>query len=621
MKSRSTLILLALVVVVGGLVVLDHYKGTPTEDEQAKGRRLLRIEVADITRMELVGTNQTIVLEKSGDRWSITQPLAVRADDATISSILYELEFAERERTLTEKELGGVNLAEFGLAPPRLQAKLHGKNTDVTLLVGDDTPSKDALYVQVAGHKPVYVTRKSILDRLEVGLDRLRSRTAIEFTPSAATRFEIRAADRIIELAKVPATAAPAEQRWSITRPLVARADQRKVNDLLADLSALHIQQFVSEDPKDVHAYQLDGPQQELTVWSGDTGKTLLLGHSPTGEPAVVYAKLKSAESIFTVSADAARKFAVQINDLRDPRILEVADTDVYGMELLRGTTKTVLARTNDTWNVTAPVAIAAEQSVVRRLLTQLRTLAAKQFTVDVTTDLDRYGLAAPTATVTLLGQGTNVLTQLLVGGPDESQSMRYVKRADEPFVYGVESNIVEWLPSEYLAMRVHRLAELQPEQVKKVTIRKDGRQTVVERDAQDKWQLVEPAQGVLDLDALGQLVEAFASLSAEQFISDHHDNLAEYGLDTPGVTVTAQTADKTYSLTLGNARDEQQQYASWSDPTLILIVKPASAQPLTKDVVTAPLSAPAEAPPAAAPPTDASASPATAPPADAMPH
>ena len=150
MKSRSTLILLALVVVVGGLVVLDHYKGTPTEDEQAKGRRLLRIEVADITRMELVGTNQTIVLEKSGDRWSITQPLAVRADDATISSILYELEFAERERTLTEKELGGVNLAEFGLAPPRLQAKLHGKNTDVTLLVGDDTPSKDALYVQVA---------------------------------------------------------------------------------------------------------------------------------------------------------------------------------------------------------------------------------------------------------------------------------------------------------------------------------------------------------------------------------------------------------------------------------------------------------------------------------------
>ena len=49
MKSRSTLILLASVVVVGGLVVLDHYKGTPTEDAQAKGRRLLRIKAADIS--------------------------------------------------------------------------------------------------------------------------------------------------------------------------------------------------------------------------------------------------------------------------------------------------------------------------------------------------------------------------------------------------------------------------------------------------------------------------------------------------------------------------------------------------------------------------------------------
>ena len=69
-------------------------------------------------------------------------------------------------------------------------------------------------------------------------VDSFRSRTAIEFTPSAATRLEIKAADRVIELIKSAATT-NAESRWMLTRPLSARADQNKISEFLSDLSGL----------------------------------------------------------------------------------------------------------------------------------------------------------------------------------------------------------------------------------------------------------------------------------------------------------------------------------------------------------------------------------------------
>jgi Domain of unknown function (DUF4340) len=597
MNTRTTLVLVIVALIIGGVVVLDHYKGTSHEEAVEKGKRIVDFKSTDVTKLELAFTNQTFVLEKTGDRWNLFHPLAVRADASTVNSILDELEFAERDRTLSEEELSGVNLADFGLAQPRVRVTLTAKKQPVTLRVGKETPTKDALYVQVEGSKRVSVTRKSLFDRLNVGLDNLRSRVAVEFTPSAATRLEIRSVDRSIELAKSAATT-NAPPRWAIVRPLAARADQQKVSELLTALNDLRIQDFVSEDPKVVHTYQLEDPEREVTVWSGDTAKTLMIGRELTNDTSKVYAKLKTADSIFTVSTDAAKKFALQINDLRDPHVLTFNDADVRGIELTRGADKISLSRTDETWNLTAPVAIAAEDSAVRQLLTNLAMFSATQFVADVATDLDKYGLATPAVTVTLQGESTNVLAQLLIGGLDDSNTLRYAKRTDEPFIYGVESNVLEWLPASALALRTHRLAEIQPDQIKKLTIQKGPVETVLERDAENKWKLVLPPQGVIDNDGLKQVLDAFCELRALEFIREGHDNLAEYELNTPAVTINVQAGDKTYTLALGKAPDAARRYALWSEPPLICSIGVASANTLSKDIVSAPPAT--NAPPAA---------------------
>lgn len=601
MKSRTTIILVFLALIIGGFAYWDYKKGTSTEQAKEKAKRLLDFKAADVTRLELVRSNETIVAEKTGEHWEIKKPLAVKADDSALGAVLDQLEFAERERTFNENDITSARLADYGLAAPQLQVSMRGKKGDVLVLFGSETPTKEAVYVQVQGQKTVALVRKDLFERANASLDSLRNRKVMDFVSTAATRLEIKTADRMLELAKSAAKPG-AEPRWAIVKPIQTRADQQKTGDLLNDLNGLRVQDFVSEDSKEMHTYQLDDPQSEVTVWTGDKGQTFLIGRSPTNDTSKVYAKLKSADSIFTVSADNAKKFALQVNDLRDTRLLTFTENSLHAIEVARGADKVTLTRTGRIWNVAGPVRVTAEESVVQDLMRRLNELTTTQFVADVATDLGKYGLAAPLLTVTLQGEGTNILAQLLVGSSDAAGKTRYVKRGDEPFVYGVEKNILNWIPTSRLTCRARRVADLKVDQVGKLTVERAGSSVVVGRGLDKKWKMIEPPQGVLDNDRLQRVLDVIGFLQAEEILREGIDNLVEYGLDKPEAKFTIESSGKTYILQLGKAGNADATFASWSDPSLVFTLGSATVGTLTNSLVT-PLSATNRPPTAVTPP------------------
>jgi len=503
---RKTLFLIVLVGIVGGVAVWDHFQGTTTTDRVQHSKRLLNLDAKQVSHFELVHSNQTIVLEKTGPHWDIKQPIAVRADFAAVSSTLDELEFTERSRTLTEQDLQGASLAGFGLEPPRASIRLQTKSGPVALLIGNATPTKNALYVQVAGRREVCLAPVSLYERATPRLDALRSRTAMEFTPAAVTRLEIKTADRVIELKKTAA-------HWTIVRPLSVRADQDKISELLSGLTGLQVQEFISEDPKDLHNYHLDEPDREITVLIGEAGQTLLLGRSPTNAAGQVYAKLKNADSIFTIDGAAAKKFAVQINDLRDPQVLGVTPASVKSIAIARGANRLTLQRDSQGWQITAPLSVPAEESAVQQWLAELIGVRAKRFVADVTTDPQQYGLTQPSAVVTLTGTGTNQLAQLIIGSVDGTNALRFVKCTGEEFIYGVATDLLDRLPAGYSALRSRQVFDFKADQITKLVA---GPVTVAREHGQ--WKLVAPAQGVLNVDAVNAAAAMFARLQADSF-------------------------------------------------------------------------------------------------------
>jgi hypothetical protein len=534
MDSRKTLFLLVLVSLGAGLVLWDHYRGTPTAARQSAAKRLVKFSATDVTRLELVRSNETIILEKSKDRWNLTAPLAVRADAGAVRALLDELEFATRIRTLSADDLRGVNLADFGLLPPRQTLRLQIQTGPITLNFGAETPTADAFYVQVTGQPEVLVAQKTELHRIQPTLDDLRNRTPLEFDTGAATRLEIKTADRLLELSRTPGA------RWELTRPLTARADSTKAGQLLTDLAGLRIQDFLSEKPEDIHTYHLAEPDREITVVSTNLTQTLLIGPPLTNAAGKVAAKLKDAPTIFTLTADAVKPFAVQHEEVRETRLIPWAENEITGVDFGAWAG----ARTTNGWQITQPVAVTADADAVREMLRQLTGWRVQEFVADVATDLERFGLAAPVQTIKVLGATTNATVELLVGGGDASNSVRYVKRADEPFIYGVAPASLAALPAQYGAVRTREIFNLAPD---KITDWIAG-DVHVRRGADGQWTLVQPATGVLDVEAVKAAVGVFAQLRAASF--DRPKTAADHAL---GVVYRAGTGSTTNWLTVSS--------------------------------------------------------------------
>ncbi len=580
MKSRTTWILLALALIVSGIVYWDSRTGTTTADALLMRKRLVNLKADDVTRVELVRSNETVIIAKEADRWLLKKPLSYRASGTTVSSIINEISLAEVDRVLAGKDLEEANMAEFGLAEPRIRVKLAAPKGTVDLAIGSETPTKEAVYVQVAGEKRVAITHKSLVDRLTTRLGDLREHDVLDTAAVGITRLEIRNADRVLELTKsVPAGAT--EPRWSIAKPQALRADQRKVGDLVSDLSYLRVAEFVGDDVKDLHPFQLDEPIREVTVFTGDKSKTLQFGKSPTNDAAKVYARLKGTDTVFTISADAAQKLAVQPNDLRDGRILSFDKSAVTGLSL---PPMELVADSNKVWSLTAPKSMPVDQERVNNLLLKLHELSATQFVADVATDLAKYGLAAPASTLTLRGEGTNVLAQLLISPREPAQLIRYVKRADEPFVYGVANSALEWLPADALALRVRQVAGLKPSEITQVTREQGGKVATVAKDAEGKWSLVQPAEGVLDMDNLTQLLESMSHLEAREFVREGDS------IQNPEIKIVLKAGEKSYTALISAQAENGDRQVAWSDPALVFVTPGYNLTAATRELISVPV-------------------------------
>ncbi|NQU12366.1 DUF4340 domain-containing protein [bacterium] len=609
MKSRSTLILVVCALVVAGLVWWDFRQGTTTDQAEQNRRRLVDLDGSTVDRVELERSNQTIVAEKRDGRWELTQPIAARADVAAVNALVNELEFAQRDRTFTADELEGVNLVDLGLVEPRLRLTLTARQRSVTLLVGTNTPTGEAVYVQVADHPEVFVVEQGVADRLDRSLDELRDRLVFDLRPAAITRVELKAVDRVLELVR-PAATTNGAPGWMLVQPLAARADTERVQTLLQALAGLRVQQFISDDPQAAQTYALREPAREVSVRQGDDdpGTTLLLGRPLTNDATRVYAKRRGDQAVFTLDDGAVQRLDLSASDLRDRRVLLFAPDRVRTVELTRGADMLVIERAGDAaspdWQLTVPLDIPADLIRVEDFLRDLQDLRATQFVENVATDLERFGLALPTLIVTLKGAGTNVLAQLLVGALDATNQVRYARNAAEPsFIYGLVEADVARLPAKAGDLRTRQVAALPAAEIRQLAIQQGQQETVLERGSDDKWRLVVPAQGVLNHDRLDDLLRELGDLRAEEFLTATPDQIAAARQGQPGLAIRATTVGKPSTLLIGQERDDGQTIASWAEPLTVFTLSPIVVDVLRAPLVTAPAPPATNAVPATAAP------------------
>jgi len=226
--------------------------------------------ILDFTRdqvdaLEITGGDQAIRLRQEDNRWSLVSPIEANADLGVTNGLVGRLSTGQMAAIEAEST---DELEPYGLDTPRLTVTVGLGSSAATLLIGDTTPA-GTVYARDAARDLVFTVNESLVTELEQGVDELRRKNLFAFRPFNATRLEIdRDGERWV-FEKVKATADDEADTWRRTAPDDGDIEPSAMDDLLAKLSNLRAESFVTSRD----GTGLDAPTSTILVTFDDNGE------------------------------------------------------------------------------------------------------------------------------------------------------------------------------------------------------------------------------------------------------------------------------------------------------------------------------------------------------------
>ena len=349
MKRQRTLFAFAAVAaVMAALVWWD--RGRPSSDEQARSRDKLlpNFTRAAATEIGITRGDKVTELRHQADGWYVATPHR-RADDNAVEALLGALEYGEISRRIAHVD--AATRATLGLDHPRVVVRVAGH----TLAIGGEAPGR-AIYVQRDAEPDALVADHRLVETadLDPALWRSQRLTLAEPSDAARVAYADWAADR--------------HGGWRIVQPVVARADDAKVDALLQSLSRARA-------------------RRELDVDGGGAGQGVALSLDGQLQARVLGACPGAPSEVEVVRADGAVLCfaATDLNLLRAPRwslfqhrLFPLRIDDLVAVDA--GPLQ--LRRSEGRWTIAAPAAVAgpARDEAVRAWLEPILAAEARDF-------------------------------------------------------------------------------------------------------------------------------------------------------------------------------------------------------------------------------------------------
>jgi hypothetical protein len=327
------------------------------------------------------------------------------------------------------------------------------------------------------------------------------------------------------------------DNKWLITQPVNAPADESTINSIIGDLVSARISRDFAASTNDLKNYGLTAPKVKLEVKlkNGQSHKIELGDKDFSGTS--VYAKVDGGQNVALLSSSLLTSADKDLNDLRDRSVLgALSQYDIKGLKLNTEHGPIGLDKQDSNWKLTAPVSGDAEESEVNSLLSDLTSAKAAEIVADSADDLAKYGLnnAKISATALLTSGGERVLS---IGSKVDDKF--YAKASDRPQIFKVDQALYDKLNVQLAALRSKEILKVNQDDVTRVQLKNPHLTIVVEPDKDhNKWLIQEPA------DKKDQEASAFKFFTPLQ-------SKAEEVLDKPSASVLAKLAKPAVVLTV----------------------------------------------------------------------
>jgi hypothetical protein len=556
MKPKNTLLLF--IVALGIFAFIHFYESklpTTREAEESK-KHVVNFDRDAIDGILITNNENKIELRKSGTRWELAAPLKDRADAAAIAQLFTSLETIDADSAFAADGKGAdkPHLSDYGLESSGVRLKLLGKNAPPEILFGKDAAVDGKIYLRLDGSDTVYAVAKDLRNQVQKKTDDFRDRRLLDLDAARVNRVTIKTADGEIELLKDRGA-------WTLEKPLKARGDLQKINDLVGQTINTRIDTFVPLNDATLAAYGLSEPRGTVTLATdGDeTASVLQIGQPVEQEKGKVYAKLSTRDSVYMLPKKIEELLAIRPNNVRDRHLLKVNMETVDRIHIeAAGKAEIILARKQEDWILKTSGDIAANADAVNRLAADLQNQPVTTFVADVAADLPKYGLDKPSLKITFSSYATDNTAESTAGetpfltalfGKTEGDAV-YAKLDSEPYIVSLPRNFLAAIHTDAAQWQSLNVYQFKPEEIASLEITRDGKTVAVARSGSG-WKLVK-GDGVLNEVALQSLVNTLSDLHAVRWTGSATNGL---GLENPTVVVAFTTAGKkSGKLTIGGA-------------------------------------------------------------------
>lgn len=334
MRGWSTLVLgLVLVALVGFYYFLDP-KRNPEATTEKKEKPFGSIVANDIEEVRVKTGNEAARLQKTDGHWQLVEPEPAAADEGELTSMTGSLASLEVNRIVDEK---ATDLKGYGLDPPRVEVsfRVKGQKDLKQLALGEKTPTGGDLYAQVPGQKRVFLVSSYLDSTFNKTPFALRDKAVLKVERDKVDGLDLQSGTTQVQLTKKGSD-------WTLVKPIAARADYAAVEAAIERLSSAQMTGITapSAAPADLGKYGLDKPSSTMTVMSGSSRATLILGKT---ENALVYAKDSSRPMVFTVAPTVKDDVIKKISDFRRKDLFDGRSFTISHAEFKRGAETIVL--------------------------------------------------------------------------------------------------------------------------------------------------------------------------------------------------------------------------------------------------------------------------------------
>lgn len=379
---------------------------------------------------------------------------------------------------------------------------------------------------------------------------------------------------------------------WRITAPVVTDAEQYAVDAILDKLATVRRRsEAAAADAGGLERFGLDHPSVRVTAGlDGGGSAALALGETNSFDGSI-FARAGAGPAVI-VGSDTRWPLERDLFDLREKRVLPLADKDVAGLKVTGPKVSYALVREDGHWKVSGPISDRADDATVNRILAALRGLRATRFVDTPGPDRD-YGLDRPRWTIRLTAPGGAVRTITLGAPPPPAKGkppagVLFARLSGVRALAAVADTSAKDLEADAFALRDKTILAFDRDKVAAVRLESGGNAVEVQRkpaapDAGpgEDWVLTSPRAAPAQRWKMSGLLATLSSLRATRFADESGESAAQRGLAAPSRTVTLLGSDgKTLGrLEVGREEGEKVYVRSSSSPRIYEVEKSRLAE------------------------------------------